>query len=141
MVKRLDRQDGVNDIFDQMHKMFNQMQNFSKDLNFRTSVPVDIKVEDDTVVLTADLPGVQKDDINLKADENSVEISAESSAEVKEENEKYIRRERNSRSFRRVVSWPTAINADTITAEYNEGVLRVEAEKQDANSGDSIEIE
>lgn len=141
MVKRLDRQDGVNDIFDQMHKMFNQMQNFSKDLNFRTSVPVDIKEENGNVVLTADLPGVQKDDINLKADADSVEISAESSTEVKEENEKYLRRERSSRRFRRVVSWPTKIDAETIKAEYSDGVLQVEAEKLEDNKGGSIEIE
>jgi len=60
MVKRLDRKDGAHDIFDQMHKMFNQMQSFSKDINLGTSVPVDIRVEDDKVFLTADLPGVQK---------------------------------------------------------------------------------
>jgi HSP20 family protein len=141
MVKRLDREDGVNNLFDQMHKMFNQMQNFSKDLDFRTSVPVDIKEEDGKVVLTADIPGVQKDDINLKADEDTVEISAESSQELKEENEKYVRRERSSKSFRRVVSWPTKINAETIHAEYNDGVLHVEAEKKDNHDGDSIEIE
>lgn len=141
MTKRLDRRDGVNDIFDQMHKMFNQMQSYSKDLNFKSSVPVDIKEEDGKVVLTADLPGVEKEDINLKADKDSVEISAESSAELKEENEKYIRRERSSRSFRRAISWPTEIDPETIHAEYNDGVLKVEADKKDSHSGDSIEIE
>lgn len=141
MVKRLDRQDSFNDIFDQMHKMFNQMQSFGRDLDFRTSVPVDIMEENGKVVVTADLPGVQKEDINLKADEDSIEISAESSAEVKEENEKYLRRERSSRRFRRVVSWPTKIDAESIKAKYDDGVLRVEAEKKEGESGDSIEIE
>ena len=140
-MRRLDRENNSKDIFDQMHKMFNQMQNYSKDLNFRSSVPVDIKMEDDKVILTADLPGVQKDDINLKADAESVEISAETATEVKEENEKYVRKERNSRSFRRVVSWPTEINADSITAEYKDGVLRVEADKVDSDTGGNIEIE
>lgn len=141
MTKRLDRENSTKDVFDQMHKMFNQMQNFSKDLNFRSSVPVDIKEEDGKVVLTADLPGVQKDNINLKADEDSVEISAESSTEVKEENEKYLRKERSSRSFRRVISWPTSIDSETIKAEYEDGVLSVEAEKKDSSGGNSIEIE
>lgn len=141
MTKRLDRENSTKEVFDQMHKMFNQMQNFSKDLNFRSSVPVDIKEEDGKVVLTADLPGVQKDNINLKADEDSVEISAESSTEVKEENEKYLRKERSSRSFRRVISWPTSIDSETIKAEYEDGVLRVEAEKKDSSGGNSIEIE
>lgn len=141
MVRRLDRENDSKDIFDQMHKMFNQMQNYSKDLNFRSSVPVDIKMEDEKVILTADLPGVQKEDINLKADADSVEISAETATEVKEENEKYVRKERSSRSFRRVVSWPTAIDADSIKAEYKDGVLQVEAEKEDSDNGGTIEIE
>jgi len=40
-----------------------------------------------------------------------------------------------------VVSWPTEIDPETIKAEYKDGVLRVEAEKHEKDSGDSIEIE
>lgn len=141
MVRRLDRQDNLNSIFDQMHKMFNQMQNVGKELDFRSSIPVDLKEEHDKVILTADIPGVQKEDINLKADENSIEISAQSTQELKEENEKYFRRERSSRSFRRAVSWPTRINPDTIHAKYEDGVLRVEAEKAEHDTDGNIEIE
>lgn len=141
MTKRLKRQDSFNEVYDQMQKMFNQMQSFSKDLNFGTNVPVDIKMEDNNVILTADLPGVKKENINLKADKDSVEISAESSTEIKEENEKYVRKERSSERFRRVVSWPTEIDASTIKAKYEDGVLRVEAEKVDSEDDESIEIE
>ena len=98
-MRRLKRTDGVEDLFDQMQKMFEEVQDTGRGLasDFTGTLPVDIQEEDGEYTLTADLPGVEKDEINIRGDENSVEIAAESSAEMKEENEKYIRRERRSR--------------------------------------------
>jgi HSP20 family protein len=139
-MKRLDRQDG--DMFDQMQKMMEELQNkgmgFASDLT--QSTPIDIREEDGELVISADMPGVEKEEINVKADENSVEISAESSAEVKEENEKYFRKERRSRKFRRTVPWPKNIDPDTVTAEYEDGVLEVSAEVEE-DGGKEVEVE
>ncbi|MFB6144955.1 MAG: Hsp20/alpha crystallin family protein, partial [Candidatus Nanohaloarchaea archaeon] len=140
MTRRLNRQDSVDDIFDQMQNMFNQFQNIGQEFNISTGVPVDITEKDGKVVVTADLPGVQKEDINLKADQDGVEITAESSEEMREENEKYLRRERSSRSYRRKVSWPADIDPDSIKAEYSDGVLTITAEKEDSENWD-VEVE
>ncbi|MFB6115118.1 MAG: Hsp20/alpha crystallin family protein [Candidatus Nanohalobium sp.] len=141
-MRRLKRNDGVEDLFDQMQKMFEEVQDTGRGLasDFTSSVPIDIQEEDGEYKITADLPGVDKDEINIRADENQVEISAESEHEMKEENEKYIRRERKSRSFRRTVSWPQPVDSDTITAEYEEGVLTITAEKEEGG-GKEIEVE
>ncbi|AOV94557.1 hypothetical protein AQV86_01365 [Nanohaloarchaea archaeon SG9] len=141
-MRRLKRTDGVEDLFDQMQKMFEEVQDTGRGLasDFTGSLPVDIQEEDGEYTLTADLPGVEKDEINIRGDENNVEISAESKAEMKEENEKYIRRERTKRSFRRKIAWPQPVEADTISAEYEEGVLTVTAEKKE-NGGKTIEVE
>lgn len=140
MTRRLDRRNHVDDIFDQMQNMFNQFQNIGQEFNISTGVPVDITEKDGKVVVTADLPGVQKEDINLKADQDGVEITAESSEEMREENEKYLRRERSSRSYRRKVSWPADIDPDSIKAEYSDGVLTITAEKEDSENWD-VEVE
>lgn len=134
-MKRLDRRDGFDDVFEQMRKMFDQVQDFGG-----SGMPVDIKEQKGDVVVTADLPGVQKEDIDLKADSEKLEIAAQSSQEVKEENEKYLRRERSARHYRRSISWPSPVDAESITAEYKEGVLRVEAEKEE-EEGRNIDIE
>lgn len=141
-MRRLKRTDGVEDLFDQMQKMFEEVQDTGRGLasDFTGSLPVDIEEEDEEYILTADLPGVEKDEINITGDESSVEISAESEAEMKEENEKYIRRERRSRTFRRTVAWPQPVDPETISAEYDEGVLTITAEKQE-NGGKTIEVE
>ncbi|MEF8880823.1 MAG: Hsp20/alpha crystallin family protein [Candidatus Nanohaloarchaea archaeon] len=139
-MKRLDRKDG--DVFDQMQKMMEELQNkgmgFASDLT--QSTPIDIREEDGELIISADMPGVEKEEINVRADEKQAEISAESSAEVKEENEKYLRRERRSRKFRRTVPWPKNIDSDTVSAEYKDGVLEVSAEVEE-DSGISVEVE
>lgn len=135
-MRKLDRRDHIEDVFGQMKKMFDQFQ----ELGVRNNVPVDIKEEEDSIVISADLPGIEKENISLKADKDGVEISAESSQEIREENEKYLRQERSSRTFRRKVRWPTEIDPETVTAEYEEGVLTVKAEKEESEDWD-VEID
>lgn len=134
------RRDSFDDIFDQMQNLFNEFQERGKGFARMKGVPVDIREQDGQVIVKADLPGVSKQDISLKADENSIEIAAESSEEVKEENEKYVRRERSSRSYRRTVSWPSRVDPETIEAEFEDGVLEITAEKEESN-GHNIEIQ
>jgi HSP20 family protein len=136
-MRKLDRRDGIDDVVDHMQKMFNQFQDMA---DFRGSMPVNVKEEDGKVIVSADMPGVQKEDINLKADNDGLEISAESKEEIKEENEKYIRKERSSRTYRRRVAWPTEVDPETVSAEYTDGVLTVKADKEDSEDWD-IEIE
>jgi HSP20 family protein len=139
-MKRLDRHN-PEDMFEQMQNMIEEFT--GKGLNMANDAghtPVDIREENGNLIISADLPGVQKEDIDIKAGQNTVQITAESSAEIKEENEKYLRKERTSRKFGRTIQWPKEIDEDTITAEYNDGVLQITAEKQE-NQGNHIEIE
>lgn len=138
-MRRMHRK-SFDDIFDQMENLFSEFHDMGRDLTQLGNVPVDLREENGGYKLHADLPGVAKEDINLKVDAEKVEISAESSHEIEEENEKYYRQERSSRSFRRSVRWPSAIDPDTVHAEFDEGVLTVSADKEGSNGRD-VEIE
>jgi len=107
-MRRLRRQD-ENDIFNQMQKMFEEMQQMGKNIVPGGRMPIDIKEQDNQIIITADLPGIQKEDISLKADEDGITITGEGQQEIKEENEKYIRKERTARKFQRKIQWPTPI--------------------------------
>lgn len=137
-MRRLRRQD-EKDVFDHMQRMFDEMQEMGKSIVPGGQMPVDIREEDGDIVISADLPGVNKEDISLKADDEGVEITAEGSTEVKEENEKYLRRERSARKFRRKIQWPTQVDPETVEASYEDGVLEVRAEKENSE-GHDIEI-
>ena len=140
-MRRLDRQN-TEDIFKQMQNMIEEVTGKGMNLatEFTGHMPIDVREEDGNLIISADLPGVQKEDIDITADGQNVQITAESSAELKEENEKYLRKERTQRSFRRNIHWPKEIDEDTIQAEYNDGVLEISAELKE-NEGEEIEIE
>ena len=141
-MRRLKRSDDIDDLFKQMENVFNQFQEKGMDFasELKPAFPVDIAEEDGKYVLTADMPGVDKDEINIKADAEGVEISAESSHEIEEQNEKYYRKERSRRQFNRRVSFPSEVEAESIEASYEDGVLTVTADK-DEEEGRDIEIE
>lgn len=136
----LRERDGFRDIFSQMEDMMENLQNNTTLESLGTNLPVDMTREEDTIKVTADIPGVTKDDIDLRATENHLEISATTEQEIKEENEKYVRRERSSRSFHRRLEFPQPIDTETLSAQYNSGVLTVEADTQEDDSID-IDIE
>lgn len=94
---------------------------------FRT----DIRLEGDNVVLEAELPGFAKEEINLELKDDVLTISAEHSTDEgeKDENGKYITRERRYGSYSRSFD-VSEINADEIAAEYNNGVLKLTMPKK-----------
>ncbi len=137
-MRRLRRQD-ESDVMDHFQRMFEEMQEMGKNIVPGGQMPVDIREENGEIVITADMPGVQKEDISLKADDDQIEITAKGSREIKEENEKYIRKERSKRMFRRSIPWPSTINPETVEASYKDGVLEIRADKEDSEGRD-IEI-
>lgn len=141
-MRRLRRRDGFDDLFNQMEDFVDQFQELGRDFTsgVSTGIPVDIREEDGEYILEADLPGVQKDELNVKADENTLEISADVNQEVKEEGENYVRKERSTRSYRRKVAWPSPVEPESVEAEYENGILTVTAEKNE-ESGKDVEVE
>ena len=80
-------------------------------------------------VLTAELPGITKEDLNVHVTENSIEISSEKRTEEKEEKEGYIRRERRYSNFYRSIPLPDEILPKKADAELKEGILTVKLPK------------
>ncbi len=106
------------------------------------SFRVDVKETGEGYELTADLPGMKKEDISLSYENSYLTISAsqQAEAEKKDEEGSYIRRERRmgsvSRSF-----YIDNIDESKVTAEFRDGVLRVELPKLQENVSRSTNIE
>jgi Molecular chaperone (small heat shock protein) len=86
---------------------------------------VDIKDEDDKLVVTTDLPGINKEDIEINLKEDMLEISAKSGKEKETEEEGYIRKERSYTRFYRAVRLPTSVKEEGSTAKMENGVLTI----------------
>ena len=86
---------------------------------------VDIKDEEDKLVVTTDLPGINKEDVEISIKEDMLEISAKSGKEKETEEEGYIRRERAYTCFYRAVRLPTSVKEEGGTAKIENGVLTI----------------
>lgn len=92
---------------------------------------VDILDLGDALQVVADMPGVQKEDIEINLTPERVEISAESSTETERKEEEYTYRERGYASYRRVLDLPADVLTDKVEASFKNGVLEVTLPKKE----------
>ena len=107
----------------------------------RATMRLDVTENDQAYTVKAEIPGVDKKDIDIKIDGNVVSIHAkvERSTEQKE-GERVIRRERYSGTFGRTFSLAGEIDQSTATAQYQDGVLTLTLPKKAAASSKRLEI-
>lgn len=86
---------------------------------------VDVSESDREVVVTADLPGMDENDVQVNFDRGVLTISGEKRTEREEKDKRYHRIERSYGSFRREVPMPCEVDEDKITATFKKGELKV----------------
>ncbi|MFB6130691.1 MAG: archaeal heat shock protein Hsp14 [Salinigranum sp.] len=99
------------------------------------SMNVDLEARDDEYVVTADLPGFDKDDIDVEIADTRLRIRAEHEEESERDEENYIRRERSNRSMSRSISLPEPVTEDEVSATYRNGVLTVTLPRAEPGEG------
>lgn len=90
---------------------------------------VDIYEEGDDLVVKADLPGLSKEDIEVKVTDDYITISGEKKKEEKVEEKNYYRYERSYGSFSRTFRLPVEVQTDKAKAKFENGVLEVRIPK------------
>ncbi len=109
---------------------------------FEGRIPkVDVVERDDSVVVRAELPGVDKKDLDISLTEDSVTITAEIKKESEEEKGDYHRREISRGSFSRSVTLPAAVQGDQAKADFKDGVLELTLPKAAPAKRHSIKVE
>jgi len=134
----------ISHLFERMQSDFEEMaRTWSEEPEVvSSSVRVDLENKDDEFVLTAELPGFEKDDIDVRVTDRTLRLEAEHAEETEEEEEgEYVKRERHRASVARSISLPERVDADEISATFNNGVLTVRLPKSEPmTQGKQIEI-
>ncbi len=103
---------------------------------------IDIHEKDGAYVVSADLPGVKKEDIDVSLEEGMLSIKAQTSGENSEEEEgKVIRRERHFGSYLRRLSLGQSVNQSDVVAEFSDGVLTVMIPKNEPEEAQPKRVE
>jgi HSP20 family protein len=86
---------------------------------------VDIREEENSFVLVADIPGVARDNVDITLDKGVLTIRGERSATHNGEDREYRRRERVHGTFMRQFTLPETVDAEHISATVTDGVLEI----------------
>lgn len=92
---------------------------------------VDIFEDGDDVVVKAEIPGMNKEEIDITVTDSTMTISGEKKQEEKVQRKDYYRMERSYGSFTRTFRLPTEVQSDKAKATYKEGVLEVRLPKSE----------
>ncbi len=102
---------------------------------------IDVIETDKEVIATAEMPGLEKEDIDINLTEDRLEISAETKHEEKKEEKGYIYRERRTGSYYRAISLPSSVDPENSKASYKNGVLEVKMPKTEVKKKKPLKIE
>lgn len=100
----------------------------------------DVKETKEAYVITADLPGVRDDELDVSLSGNMLTISGKREDEHREEGETYYAMERSYGTFARTFTLPDGGDADNVTADLKRGVLTLRVPKRPEAQPKRIEI-
>jgi len=102
---------------------------------------IDVIDRDDQIVLRAEVPGIDKNDLEVTVSDNSVTIKGQTKREEKEEKGNYYRCEMSRGAFSRTVALPDFVNSSDAIAKFKDGVLELTMPKLEKAKRRKVKID
>lgn len=131
-------QDRINSLFEQALLTSDYEDREGGGLPGTWAPSVDVLETEEAYLIFAELPGVRRDDIQLQVKDRRLELSG--CRQPLGENRNFLRMERSYGPFRRTFDLGAPVDVDSITAGFEQGVLRVQIPKQ-RNGATEVPIE
>ena len=114
---------------------------YGENLSSMWSPHIEVCERDGKLHIEADLPGMKRDDIQVRVEQDEVIIQGERRHEQKQERRGYYRSERSYGSFYRTIPLPEGTNAESATATFRDGVLEIDVDMpRQQERGRTLEI-
>ena len=102
---------------------------------------VDIFEKDGNIVLTAELPGIETKDVDIKVENNVLTLQGERKFDKELQKDSFHRVERAYGSFARSFTLPNVVDTDKIKAEFKDGVLKLTLPKREEAKPKQIQVQ
>ena len=102
--------------------------------------PVDIYEDEHKLVLKIEIPGMRQEDLDVRMENNTLSVKGERIFESEGKEENFHRVERRYGSFYRAFTVPNTVDPQSIKAEYDAGVLRLELQKKAESKPRQIKV-
>ena len=120
-------------VFDEVDNMINTV--FNRDWNLepiqstKWNPAVDVKETDSSFLISADIPGLTKKDINIEVSDDVLSITGERIEDNVENSDLYHYRERSKGAFTRSFHLPESVDEKKISANFKDGILSIDLPK------------
>ena len=133
---------GASTLQEQINRVFGEMVGRTgEESNLTPWAPaVDIYETENELVVKADLPDVNPQDLDIRVENNILTIRGERKFEAKVHDDNYLRIERAYGSFSRSFSLANSVNSDAIKADYHDGVLTLSIPKTEEAKPKQIKV-
>jgi HSP20 family protein len=102
--------------------------------------PVDVFETPESIVLKADLPDVNKDEVDISIENNTLTIRGERKLEKETKEKNFYRMERSYGTFSRSFTLPPTVAADRVEAGFDNGVLTLTLPKREESKPKQIKV-
>ena len=92
--------------------------------------PVDVYEDEHNITLKVEVPGIEEKDIDVRVENNTLTVHGERKFEKEEKEENFRRVERQYGSFTRSFTLPTSVDAEKVSANYDQGILKISLPKK-----------
>jgi len=137
--------------FEAFHRAFDRLfEDFFGDRDWWPLAPVaegtfaprvDVREKDKEVVVTAELPGLEEEDVEVELSDEGLTIRGEKKQEQEERGEGYYRAERTYGAFQRFIDLPCEVDGEKAEAEFRNGILTVILPKRPEEQGNRKKIQ
>jgi len=127
------------DIFSEMDRMMNSYYQDKPDWESKTP-RVDILEKEDRYLMEVELPGYTEGEVHLRVEENLLVLETHRDGDEKNEEERFLVKERSGSGYKRSFVLPKDVDAGEISAAMRNGVLSLELQKSEASKPRTIEI-
>jgi HSP20 family protein len=130
---------------DRINRIFEETANRSQDYDVEVSQcdwrpVVDIYDSEKAIIINAELPVVTKDSITLDVKENILTLKGERKSDEEASKENYYRMERCFGTFERAFTLPSTVDPAKISANFKDGILKIEIPKPEGKKPKQISI-
>ena len=133
----------LNTLQDRVNRLFHESFNEGRDESLSTSSfapAVDVYEDEHSIALKIEAPGVDEKDIDVRIENNVLTVHGERKFEKEEKEENFRRIERQYGSFTRTFNLPTTVDTESVSANYDKGVLKVTLAKKSEAKPKQIKV-
>ena len=121
---------------------FDEFENILNEENYqKNQIALDIIENLNSYEIHADLPGFTKKDINIETENNQLVIQAKKDEKDKQKEKNYLRKERRSIYYKRILSLGSEVDTQKINAKLEDGVLTILLPKKEKSLPSKINID